>query len=170
MPKTSLDKFVAASRAVVERSMEISGHKVYANSEPSTMLVPGLRECTVSFDASWHRRGHLSNQGFAAAIDSETGKVLDYSLYDRVCYLCSKWNEERKTQNPDEFADLGEEHKNACTANYKGSSQAMETSAALEIWKRSIPKHQLVYATYIGDGGSSHFATSLSLIPIKEKW
>ena len=157
MPKTSLDKFVAASKALVEHSMDISGHNVHANSEPSTMVVPGIRECTVSFDASWHRRGHFSNQGFAAAIDSETGKVLDYSLYDRIYYPCSKWDEERKTLKPDEFADFWEQHKKACTANYKGSSQAMETSAALEIWKRSIPKHKLVYGTYIGDGDSSSF-------------
>ena len=157
MPKTSLNKFVAASKALVEHSMDISGHKVDANSEFSTMVVPGIRECTVSFDASWHRRGHFSNQGFAAAIDSETGKVLDYSLYDRICYPCSKWEEERKTLNPDEFADFWEQHKNACTANYKGSLQAMETSAALEIWKRSIPKHKLDYGTYIGDGVSSSF-------------
>ena len=33
----------------------------------------------------------------------------------------------------------------------------METSAALEIWNRSIAKHQLVYGTYIGDGDSSSF-------------
>ena len=44
-----------------------------------------------------------------------------------------------------------------CTANYKGSSQAMETSAALDIWNSSIAKHKLVYGTYIGDGDSSSF-------------
>ena len=157
MPKKSLDKFVAASNVVVERSMNISGKKVFANSQTSAMVVPGIRECIVSFDASWHRRGHFSNQGFAAAIDAETGKVLDYSLFDRVCYSCSKWDEERKMQNPDEFAEFWEQHKINCTANYKGSSQAMETSAALDIWKRSIAKHQLVYGTYIGDGDSSSF-------------
>ena len=157
MPKTSLDKFVAASKVVVERSMSISGQKVFANSQPSTMVVQGIRECIVSFDASWYQRGHFSNQGFAAAIDAETGKVLDYSLYDRVCYLCSRWDEERKMQKPDEFIEFWEQHKFTCTANYKGSSQAMETSAALDIWKRSIVKHQLVYGTYIGDGDSSSY-------------
>ena len=84
--------------------MKISGQKVFSNSEQSTMVAPGTRECIVSFDASWHRRGHFSNQGFAGAIDSSTGKVLDYALYDRVCSLCSKWDEDRKLQNPDDFA------------------------------------------------------------------
>ena len=116
-----------------------------------------LRNCTVSFDASWHRRGHFSNQGVAAAIDSELGKVLDYQLYDRVYYLCSKWNEERKTSNPEEFAEFWDNHKPACTANFSGSSQSMESSAAVDIWKRSIEKHNLVYGTYIGDGDSASY-------------
>ena len=157
MPRHTLSNFVAASKSVVERSMTFSGKKVYSNSEPSSMVVPGTRECVVSFDASWHKRGHFSNQGFAAAIDSSTGKVLDYALYDRVCSLCSKWDENRKQQNPDEFAEFWGKHHTTCTANYKGSSQAMETSLAQEIWNMSITKHQLVYGTYIGDGDSSSF-------------
>ena len=60
-------------------------------------------------------------------------------------------------ENPDEYVEFWEQHKTACTANYKGSSQAIESTAALEIWKRSITKHQLVYGTYIGDGDSSSF-------------
>ena len=43
MPRHSLDLFVAASKAVVERSMNISGQKVFSNSERSTMVVPGTR-------------------------------------------------------------------------------------------------------------------------------
>ena len=60
-------------------------------------------------------------------------------------------------ENPDEYVEFWEQHKTACTANYKGSSQTMESTAALEIWKRSITKYQLVYGTYIGDGDSSSF-------------
>ena len=80
MPRHSLDLFVAVSNTVVVRSMKISGQKVFSKLEPSTKVVPGTRECIFSFDASWHRRGHFSNQGFAGAIDSCTGKVLDYAL------------------------------------------------------------------------------------------
>ena len=109
----------------------------------------------MSFDASWHRRGHFSNQGFAAAIDSEYGKVLDYQLYDRVCYPCSKWPDERKETHPDEYQEYWGNHKEFCTANYFGLSQSMESSAAVEIWKRSILNHELVDGAYIGDGDSS---------------
>ena len=132
MPRHTISKFVAASKSVVERSMTISGQKVFSNSEPSSMVVPGTRECVVSFDASWHKRGHFSKQEFAAAIDSSTGKVLDYALYDRVCSLCSNCDENRKLQNPDEFAKFWGKHHTTCTDNYKGSSQTMETSAAHE--------------------------------------
>ena len=51
------------------------------------MVVPGIHECIVCFDASWHRRGHFSNLGFAAAIVMENGKFLDYSLYDSVKFI-----------------------------------------------------------------------------------
>ena len=44
MSKLSLDKFVAASKIVVDHSMNISGQKVFANSRPSTMIVPGILE------------------------------------------------------------------------------------------------------------------------------
>ena len=33
----------------------------------------------------------------------------------------------------------------------------MESSAAIDIWKRSIPNHNIVYGTSIGDGDSSSF-------------
>ena len=33
----------------------------------------------------------------------------------------------------------------------------MESSAALEIWARSVGKHHLAYTTYVGDGNSSSF-------------
>ena len=33
----------------------------------------------------------------------------------------------------------------------------MESSAALEIWARSVTKHSLAYTTYVGNGDSSSF-------------
>ena len=43
----------------------------------------------------------------------------------------------------------------------------MESSAAVEIWHRSIEKNQLVYDTYIGDGDSSSFKNLLKSNPYK---
>ena len=135
--------------------MSLTASRVYASAEMST--IPNVNKCTVSFDASWHQRGHYSNQGFAAAIEVHSGKVLDYVLYDRICSKCLKWSEERKEDNPDEYKAYWDKHASECTANFKGSCQSMESSAALEIWGRSVDKHRLAYTTYVGDGDSSSF-------------
>ena len=65
LSKSSLDKVMGASKAVVMRSMQYAGDHAYSESLSINTSLPGTRECTVSFDASWHRRGHFSNQGFA---------------------------------------------------------------------------------------------------------
>ena len=106
-----------------------------------------------------------NNQGFAAVIDSEFGKVLDFVLYDRVCIHCSKWPEERKMKEPDDYAVFWSRHQEVCTSNFKGSSQSMESSAAVEMWKRSVEKNKLIYEIYIGDGDSSSFKNLLKSNP-----
>ena len=111
----------------------------------------------MSFDASWHRRGHYSNQGFGAAIDSVSGKVLDYDFCQRVCRKCLAWTDERKTANPEEYSSFISKHEEECAANFTGTSQAMEGEIAVKLWQRSLSQHQLVYSTYIGDGDSSSF-------------
>ena len=42
-------------------------------------------------------------------------------------------------------------------ANYKGSSPAMESPEALNIWKRSVELYKLRYISMISDGDSSTF-------------
>ena len=163
--KTQLNTFMAASHTVAKESMRIAGEQAYSQAAAVHDSPSDLRECAVSFDASWHRRGHYSNQGFAAAIDTDFGKVLDYSLYDRVCYSCSKWPESHRNSCPEEYEDYWVSHKHLCTANYKGTSQSMESTAAIDVWKRSIQTHNLAYGTYIGDGDSSSFKNLLQSDP-----
>ena len=168
MSRTHMIRFVQATRNVVCASIKASGQIVHSvlPSEPSLPIT--LRNCTVSFDASWHRRGHFSNQGFAAVIESESGKVLDYQLYDRVCFSCSSWTEERKASCPDVYAKFWDSHKALCNSNLSGSSQSMESSAAVEVWKRSIETHGLIYGTYIGDGDSSSYKNLVKSNPYDE--
>ena len=160
-----MQNFVESTTRVVSKSMNVSAEKVHASSPSTTLQPENLRSCTVSFDASWHRRGHFSNQGFAAVTDSEYGKVLDCQLYDRVCYSCCKWPEERKESHPEDYEEFWTTHKHVCTANFSGSSQCMESAAAVEIWKRSISNHSLVYDTYIGDGDSFSFKNLVKADP-----
>ena len=70
------------------------------NAVPSS--IPVTSKCDVSFDATWHRRGHYSNQSFGAAIDVVSNKVLDYKLSQRVCRKCLSWAQEIRDSLPDE--------------------------------------------------------------------
>ena len=153
----ALDNPSQTAESVAADSMNLATEDVRRRSNIENSNIPGAMRCHVSFDASWHRRGHYSNQGFGAAIDSESGKVLDYDLCQRVCRKCLAWTEERITNNPEEYSSFSSMHADECTANFLGTSQAMEGEIAVKLWQRSASQNQLVYATYIGDGDSSSF-------------
>ena len=68
-------------------------------------------------------------------------------------------------KEPDDYAIFWNRHQEVCTSNFKGSSQSMESSAAVEMWKRSVQKNKLIYETYIGDGDSSSFKNLLKSNP-----
>ena len=163
--KRSLDNFVSSTAHVTQDSMSLAAANVRERPSAVESNIPGAFKCDVSFDATWHRRGHYSNQGFGAAIDVVTNQVLDYMFYQRICNKCLSWPEERRSNHPEEYAAFISEHRSTCPANFSGSSQAMEGSAAVEIWKRSVEKNQLVYSTYVGDGDSSSFKNLLNSDP-----
>ena len=153
----ALDNFKEATCKVTEDTMKLAARDVSRHIDSIPSNIDGAVRCNVSFDASWHRRGHYSNQGFGAVIDSVSGKVLDYDLLQRVCRKCLLWPEERRVSEPEEYASFSSEHEAVCTANFSGTSQAMEGAIAIKLWKRSVSQNQLVYSTYIGDGDSSSF-------------
>ena len=167
MCPANLDALVDVSRNIASRSMQQHAEAVRHKSTANVSSMPGVVRCNVSFDATWHQRGHYSNQGFAAVIESTLGKVIDYVVYDRVCSKCTKWPKERREQEPEGYSRFLTEHKSHCQANYNGTSQSMESSAAIEMWGRSIEKNQLMYETYIGDGDSSSFKNLLKSDPYK---
>ena len=157
MNKRALDHLQSCATQVSMESMALAAAQVRSRENSLASNIPGALKCDVSFDATWHRRGHYSNQGFGAAIDIVSNKVLDYMLYQRVCRKCLSWPIERRASQPEEYAAFWSQHQTTCTANFSGSSQSMEGSAAVEIWKRSVERHRLVYSTYVGDGDSSSF-------------
>ena len=73
MSKSQLNTFRAASVTLAKTSMRFAGEQAYSHSSAVVDYNSGLKECAVSFDASWHRRGHYFNQGFAAATDTDFG-------------------------------------------------------------------------------------------------
>ena len=59
MPKSKLQDFVEATNSVVAKSMKYSAENVKSTSNSLLQsVIPDITNCTVSFDASWHRRGH----------------------------------------------------------------------------------------------------------------
>ena len=165
LQKRELQNFQSVTDQVSQESMTLAAAQVRSREKSVISNIPGAYRCDVSFDATWHRRGHYSNQGFGAAIDIASNKVLDYVLYQRICRKCLSWPDERRTSQPEDYAAFLSDHHTACTANFSGSSQSMEGSAAVEIWKRSVERHNLVYSTYVGDGDSSSFKNLVNSDP-----
>ena len=165
LSKRSLDSLRSSSAQVSKESMTLAAAQVRSRENSLPSNIPGAFKCDVSFDATWHRRGHYSNQGFGAAIDIVSNKVLDYMLYQRVCRKCLKWPPERRASQPEDYSAFWLEHQAICPANFSGTSQGMEGSAAIEIWKRSVERNNLVYSTYVGDGDSTSFKNLLKSNP-----
>ena len=113
----------------------------------------------VSCDGTWQKRGHSSLYGVVLVIAAETGKVLDYEVKSRICISCQRHT--KLDPSSEEYQLWKQTHLDSgeCSQNFEGSANAIECSGALEIWKRSVSKHNLRYTTYIGDGDSKTHTT-----------
>ena len=60
--------------------------EAYVQFDPTICTAP--LSITVSFDGSWHKRGHTSMYGVAAVIDVLTGLVVDYVVLSKYCHAC----------------------------------------------------------------------------------
>ena len=108
----------------------------------------------VTCGGTWSRRGHQAIYGLVVVASWDTDQVLDTEVLSKFCYLCHQ----KRNIDPTSL-DWWEAHQKDCSANYYGSSGAMETEGAVRIWSRSIEKHKLRYTTMISDGDSSTFPT-----------
>ena len=138
--------------------------EAYLHLDPTASTDPLC--ITVSFDGSWHKRGHTSMYGVAAVIDVLTGLVVDYVVLSKYCHACSM----KKTalgSESEAFNIWHQGHEGQCAINYDGSSNAMEVEAARRLWSRSEARHQLQYTGFLSDGDSkAHKAvTELDLYP-----
>ena len=111
--------------------------EAYRQLDPT--LPEGALPITVSFDGSWHKRGHTSLYGVAAVIDVLTGLVVDYVVLSKYCHACALKKNIFDIESED-FKLWYEGHKDQCAINYTGSSNAMEVEAAVRLWQRSEQK------------------------------
>ena len=144
-----LNEHVAAVyETVATESMQKAASVV---SELSEVKVP-LPTCRVSLDGSWQKRGHASHNGVVTCISK--GKCIDRQTLTKYCRECKI--REKKQETP-EYQTWYDNHKEHCPINHKGSSGAMESVGAVDIFCRSVRKNKLLYSEYLGDGDSSSF-------------
>ena len=113
----------------------------YLSMDPDVSITPLC--ITVSFDGSWHKRGHTSSYGVAAVIDIYTGLVVDYMVLSKYCHACSM---KKAELGPDSqlFHEWYESHKDC----------ALITQAPQMEWRWKQPadcgqdqKSTMVYVT-----------------------
>ncbi len=81
---------------------------------------------TVSYDAGWSKRGtgrnYNSSTGHGAFIGAKSKKILDFSVRNKHCNICALSKTRGRAPHP---------HR--CTANWRGSSKAMEPDMAVSM-------------------------------------
>ena len=112
--------------------------------------------CAVTVDGTWQKRGHTSKIGVVFVLSVVTGEILDYQVKSLVCHMCSKALCKVK-DNEKDLLKWREKHNENCQINHKGSSDSMESAAAIELFCRSVERRKLKYVTYVGDGDSDSF-------------
>lgn len=125
-----------------------------------------VRDVSVSFDGSWHKRGFTSNYGVGIVIDVTTGLALDFEVLSKHCQACSK-NEKINMTEGDRLL-WRMEHAQKCSKNYDGSSKGMEREAAVRMWGRSIERNKMRYTSMLSDGDSVAFkaVSELGIYPV----
>lgn len=113
----------------------------------------------VSFDGTWHKRGHSSLYGIGSVIDILTGLVIDFTVMSKYCHDCTKTAADLNKDSA-EYAIWHNEHLNSglCEKNFDGSSNSMEMFAAEILWKRSIECCNMRYTTILSDGDAKTFS------------
>jgi hypothetical protein len=121
------------------------------------------KQCGVSVDRTWHRRGFASINGVVVAISIDTGKVLDTEVLTKNCERCQlQSNVDKKS---DAYIKWKAEHDPLCMANYTGSLSNMETVGAVRMFLRSEQKRGLQYTEYYGDGDSKSYSAVVAAKP-----
>ena len=85
---------------------------------------------------------------------------MDFQVVSKVCKACERWCPMKGTEK---YKIWKAGH--TCLINHFGSSGAMESSGAIQIFGRSIPFLGLRYTGYIGDGDSNFNASVVASSP-----
>ena len=113
----------------------------------------GVLEIGVSYDGSWHKRGHSSHTGIGVVIDLLTGLPVDYEVLSSYCLQCQL----APTNDDENLHEWQQNQSSKCSKNYEGSANSMEMECARWIWERSQEKNNFRYTTVLSDGDSKTY-------------
>ena len=122
----SADDILSQSVELIRR-LHFDDSDILHNDEPI--------DIGVSFDGSWHTRGHNSKYGFVSVIEITTGHVVDYEILCRYCQNCTSYQNKYGVDS-EQYKEWYQTHTQSCPINYIGSSNAMEMEGAKRIWSR----------------------------------
>ena len=137
-----VSKYHIHERYLVSRSEYVCKQSMREAVEEAVSKNDGCRDLSVAIDGSWQKRGHTSLNGIVSATSLESGKVLDIEILSKFC-LCSN--------------KLINIHEEGCSANFAGTSGAMEVAGAVKIFERSIPTYSVRYTDYLGNGDTKPY-------------
>lgn len=81
------DKVHRTTMGAACKVMHESAQAVRTEKEPK--YSGAVVDVCVSFDGTWHKRGHTSHFGLGAVIELDSGLVLDLSVASNYCHGCS---------------------------------------------------------------------------------
>nr|XP_053634350.1 uncharacterized protein LOC128689906 [Cherax quadricarinatus] len=151
----SCNRILVETRAIVR--------KEYAKQD-TLADARGVVDIDVTYDGTWHTRGHHSNFGIGVAIDAVTKLVVDYQVLCKFCFMCVSIENrlKKKRITVETYETLKEKHESKCNKNFSGSSGRMEVEAALIIWQRSV-KQKLRFKTIVSDGDAATYKGIIEL-------
>ena len=141
-----------ASDAVFQQS---ASHAVQEYRRSKNARDGEVISAAVTFDGTWAKRGYSSHYGVQAALLN--GRVIDFQLLCTYCKSCQLMEESGVDKDTVVYLDWYRKHLPICRKNYNGSSASMEAQGAVDIFGRSVEKHNLRYTTFIGDGDSKAY-------------
>lgn len=162
MDRKTFDKYVVQLVEDTEKELILNAARKTVR-EQHELLDTSLQgeeiiDIGVSFDGTWHKRGHSSLYCIGCIIDILTGLVIDFTVISKYCHQCTKTAADLGKESA-EFFVWYKSHKDssACEKNYEGSSGSMEAFAAEILWRRSVKNCNMRYTAMLSDGDSKTF-------------
>ena len=159
--KTHCDALYQLTPRLKEHVVELAVQAVreaHKDMLPNCVGDGGIIDIAVSYDGTWHTRGHSSKLGVACVIDLLTGICIDYHVMSKYCQKCETTGKKMEELGPNAYEVWFREHQPDCKKNFEGSSGMMEVEGARQLWTRSVAQHKLRYTTILSDGDCKTFS------------